>query len=247
MKLRAAVVTERNIEILRKNCELDFFSPRESVSDAERLSYDAVFLVVPTSEEALRLWTGHPHLRCVLDKKELEAEIDFIFRSVELEYKFLIEMPDFKRLEKYYPSCSEIEQVYLNGEEGSHRIRKRVISGITLCVETVKTKTDGIARSETETSISEDEYYSKLKNADPEKHPIVKRRYCFVFKNKYFELDVYPFWNERAVLELELKDENEEFTIPPEINVIRDVTEDKRYKNSYLAGVKYEDYSAYVL
>ena len=49
------------------------------------------------------------------------------------------------------------------------------------------------------------------------------------------EIDLYDFWQDRATLELELSAEDEAFTLPPFVRVLRDVTADKRYKNVNLA------------
>ena len=49
------------------------------------------------------------------------------------------------------------------------------------------------------------------------------------------ELDVYPFWQDRAVLEIEVESETEAVTLPPCLTVIAEVTADKRYKNVNLA------------
>ena len=32
---------------------------------------------------------------------------------------------------------------------------------------------------------------------------IRKTRYCLTYKNQYFEIDIYPFWNDKAILEIE--------------------------------------------
>ena len=74
-----------------------------------------------------------------------------------------------------------------------------------------------------------------LKEADPELNPVIKTRYCLTWKDKYFEIDIYPFWKDRAILEVELDDENEQIEIPDGIKVIRDVSTEKEYKNSSLA------------
>jgi CYTH domain-containing protein len=49
------------------------------------------------------------------------------------------------------------------------------------------------------------------------------------------EIDVYPFWSRQAVLEIELASESEEFKIPHEIKILREVTEEGAYKNAALA------------
>ena len=76
-----------------------------------------------------------------------------------------------------------------------------------------------------------------MADADTDKHPIKKKRYCFLYEEKYFELDIFPFWNDKAFVELEIKYISEQFVLPPEIKVIKDVSEDKHYKNNYLAGL----------
>lgn len=57
---------------------------------------------------------------------------------------------------------------------------------------------------------------------------------CFIWNNQYFELDLYNFSNSKAILEIELTDENKEVKIPDFIEVISDVTEDRRYSNYYI-------------
>lgn len=43
---------------------------------------------------------------------------------------------------------------------------------------------------------------------------IRKDRYCLTYENQYFEIDVYPFWNDKAILEIELSDEKSRHQIP---------------------------------
>ena len=46
---------------------------------------------------------------------------------------------------------------------------------------------------------------------------------------------MYPFWKDRAILEIELADEDEKIDFPEFIKVIKEVTDDERYKNASLA------------
>lgn len=73
--------------------------------------------------------------------------------------------------------------------------------------------------------------------ADTSKRQIRKTRYCLTFEGQYFEIDVYPFWNDKAIAEIELSDENTEITFPKQIKVIKEVTDDETYKNSSLAKI----------
>ena len=72
-------------------------------------------------------------------------------------------------------------------------------------------------------------------DADTKKHQIRKTRYCLVYKNQYFEIDIYPFWNDKAIVEIELNNENEQIDFPSKLKIIKEVTDDKKYKNSELA------------
>lgn len=73
-------------------------------------------------------------------------------------------------------------------------------------------------------------------DVDTTKRPIRKTRYCLTYENQYFEIDVYPFWDDKAIVELELSDENAQITFPKQLKVIKEVTDDENYKNSFLAN-----------
>ena len=73
--------------------------------------------------------------------------------------------------------------------------------------------------------------------ADPAKRPIRKTRYCLTYANQYFEIDVYPFWQDKATVEIEMSDENAEIHFPEELKMIREVTDDPSYKNAALAAL----------
>ena len=74
-------------------------------------------------------------------------------------------------------------------------------------------------------------------NADTTKRQIRKDRYCLTFRNQYFEIDVYPFWTDKAIAEIELTNENSEIIFPDYVKVIKEVTEDLSFKNSALAAM----------
>ena len=158
---------------------------------------------------------------------------------LEIERKFLIEYPDIAYLENN-PSCRRVEitQTYLkSATDEEERVRKRCENGKTVYCHTVKRRVSDIKRVEIEKVISEREYFEMLENADSSMRPIVKTRYCLEYGNHLFEIDVYPFWNDKAVAEVELDDENEAVAFPKEIKVIKEVTDDKAYKNSSLAKI----------
>lgn len=200
-------------------------------------------------DKLISAWTGHPHLRVIdnstgfEDKmKRLIAEIDaFLGEPVpfEIERKFLIEYPDLKWLESL-PNCQKVEiiQTYLKSDDGAERrVRQRGADGHYIYFETVKQNVSDVKRIETERRLSAEEYLRMLMEADTARRQIRKNRYCLTYDNQYFEIDVYPFWSDKAIAEIELKDENEPIRFPKELKVIKEVTDDISYKNASLAKI----------
>ena len=162
---------------------------------------------------------------------------------LEIERKFLILYPDLGLLNNM-PACCRVplSQTYLETpEEGRFRVRKRGEGEDAVFIKTVKKKISEIRRIEIEESISEEEYENYISRKEYCGGTIAKDRYCIVWNNSYFELDVFPFWDRFALLEIELLDENQEFTLPDFVTVIKEVTYDKSFRNKTLA-VTYKDY-----
>ena len=155
----------------------------------------------------------------------------------EIERKFLIEMPNIQELEsKYNANEAKIVQTYLKTNENEEmRIRQRGNDGDFTYTKTIKSVVNDKKRIEQEFKITKEEYLNLLMNADPNRKQIRKTRYCLVYNNQYFEIDVYPFWKDKAIMEIELGSEEQEISFPPEIKIIKEVTKDKNYKNSSLA------------
>ena len=64
----------------------------------------------------------------------------------------------------------------------------------------------------------------------------MKTRYCFNYAEQLFELDVYPYSDRLAIMELELADPEQIIDFPPFVNVLKDVSDDSRYSNANLAS-----------
>ena len=201
-------------------------------------------------DKLIAAWTGHPHLRIIDNATDFEDKLKRLIAEIssflgepepyEIERKFLIEFPDVSALERL-PNCQRVEiiQTYLaatNGEES--RVRQRGLDGNYIYFQTTKKKVTELKRVEVERRLSKDEYLRLLMDADPACRPIRKTRYCLTFDNQYFEIDIYPFWKDKAILEIELADESSEIRFPAQIKVIKEVTDDDSYKNASLARFK---------
>ncbi len=158
----------------------------------------------------------------------------------EIERKFLIQYPDLSLLLRQ-PLCrvAEIEQTYLtNANGGESRVRLWRENGQTVYYKTEKEKVGALRRIEREAEISEEEYKSLLTLADPAKRPLQKTRYRIPYQGSLLEIDVYPFWSDQAILEIELSNENDPISVPPYLQVIREVSGEAAYKNKTLASRK---------
>ena len=200
-------------------------------------------------DRLISAWTGHPHLRIIDNATDFEDKMKRLIAEIasflgepepfEIERKFLIEYPDVSELEKL-PNCQRVEiiQTYLSAPDGEEsRVRQRGMDGNYIYFQTTKKAVTDRKRVEVERRLSKDEYLRLLMDADPSCRPIRKTRYCLTWENQYFEIDVYPFWQDKAIMEIELSNENAEIRFPKQINVIKEVTDDNRYKNASLARI----------
>jgi CYTH domain-containing protein len=156
---------------------------------------------------------------------------------LEIERKYLIEYPDIAWLESRPDvTKSEITQVYLLSEDGAEvRLRRRKENGIVTCYRTEKRYVTAVTREEYEVIISKADYEAALTLADPAKSPLRKTRYVLPHGGLHIELDVYPFWDDQAIAEVELPSEDTPVVFPAEVKIIREVTGEKAFKNSELA------------
>lgn len=198
--------------------------------------------------KTMNAWTGHPHLRVIDNSTDFDGKMKRLIREIaaylgepepfEIERKFLIEYPSIKWL-KSLPNCEQVEiiQTYLKSDKDEVRIRQRGLNGSYIYTKTIKRKISNIKRVEIEKRLSKDEYLNLLMEADTTRHQIRKTRYCLMYKNCYLEIDIYPFWDDKAILEIELSKEDDEISIPDNVKIIKEVTEEENFKNFNLAKI----------
>ncbi len=198
-------------------------------------------------DKLIAAWTGHPHFRIVDNSTEFEQKLERLLKEIasflgepeplEIERKFLICYPDIKALESL-PNCTKVDitQTYLkSNSDVERRVRARGIDGDYLYYLTEKKPITGIKRVETERRLTQDEYLKLLMEADNKLRTIRKTRYCLSENNQYFEIDIYPEWDDQAIMEIELNSEDDEIKTPDFIHIIKEVTDDESYKNYQMA------------
>lgn len=198
----------------------------------------------------LEAWNGHPHLRIIDNSTDFRGKIRRLLAQVchalgtpvplEIERKFLIGRADPAAfpvpVQKIF-----LEQAYIAtaGEKIEGRVRKRAQGDACLFFETRKRAIKPGIRSEIEWPIDKTRYLNALAyERDPRFAVIRKERYCFAYKDQYFELDCFcephdGLW----LLEIELTEQRQEILLPPFIDVVKDVTSDKQYYNRELARI----------
>ena len=198
-------------------------------------------------DKIISSWTGHPHLRIIDNSTEFEQKLERLLKEItvflgepepfEIERKYLIKYPNIKTLEEM-PNCTKVDitQTYLkSSDDVERRVRARGIDGDYLYYLTEKKKVTNLKRVEVERKLTQDEYLRLLMEADNKLHTIHKTRYCLTENNQYFEIDIFPEWKDKAIMEIELSNENEEIKIPKFIKIIKEVTDDNRYLNHEMA------------
>ena len=159
------------------------------------------------------------------------------FRNhLKLKENFLIEYPDIEFLNSI-KTCRRI----LLHRHTSLLPRKDISESAkgegdkAVYIKTVKIKISDIKRIEIENYISKEQYDSYLAQRKYVTGVISKDRYCIVDNSTYCELDVYPFWNDRATIEIELLSEDQRYRLPKFVKLIREVSSEPDYRNLALA------------
>lgn len=210
-----------------------------------------------TPEEARRLdklgisnWTGHSHFRIIDNSTNFERKMERLMCEVysalgdpvpiETERKYLIKKPDLSILAQRTPiTVIDIMQTYLKSSNNiERRVRQRGQNGNFSYYLTEKIDIDSMNRTELERKISEKDYIHYLAEMDSSLSPIVKKRICFVYDSQYFELDLFDFSEDLAIMEIELTNQNSSVNLPDFVDIIKEVTDNPSYRNYHLAKTR---------
>ena len=192
--------------------------------------YEPLEVAREKDELTLRAWSAHPNVHVIDNSVDFEDKIARGLRAVyaaigrpaqqEVWHKYLIALPTLQTLEQTYHAASiDMMQTYLTRANPNvvRRVRQQKNGGDYLYFYTEK------------------EYIRYLMEGDTSLHTVHKTKYRFVYQGCRFEIDVYPFSNDRAIMRAALPQDAPALQAPPEITVLREVTDDPAYKNRQLA------------
>ena len=200
-------------------------------------------------DRTLRAWSAHPNLKIVDNSVDFEVKINRALREVyrivgeaepmEKKHKYLIRMPDLNQLVIRYRAVPyDMMQTYLHMTNPSieRRIRQQKNGSDYLYFYTEKHTMPDNTKWDTEKPISQKEYIQYLMEGDTGLRSVHKTKYRFTYEHQRFELDIYPFSKDKAIM-FRYAD-NDNVVIPPEIEILREVTGDPEYKNKQLAATQ---------
>ncbi len=197
----------------------------------------------------LNAYNGHPHLVIINNRlpsfeHKMKRLLAVVLKSLhmpaplEIERKYLLKCtPDFSIPELQNAQKISIEQIYLiSPTEQSIRIRKRSQSNSSTYYKAIKSRISDTTRTEVEVAIQAKDYLGLQSLRDQTTHVIHKDRYCFIYEDQYFELDIFQEPARGLVLlEIELTEENDEVVLPPFLQIEREVTGNESYSNHAIA------------
>ena len=204
---------------------------------------------VEMDDKTLRAWSAHPNLKIIDNAVDFEKKIQRALREIyrivgepeplDRKRKYLITMPDMNRLVVNYGAVPfEMVQHYLveTNPTIERRIRRQKNGSDYLYFYTEKHTMPDNTKWDTERPISKKDYERYLLEAEPALSEVHKVKYRFSYGHGHFEIDIYPFSKEKAVMFC--YSDSEELAFPPEIEVVKEVTGDRAYKNKNLAKVQ---------
>lgn len=159
--------------------------------------------------------------------------------ALEIERKYLVRELDGARLAEAAAEQREIEQIYLSSsDQGSARVRRSSWpDGRVEYTHTTKRRLSSRSREEMERVVDAGEYARLVRDRDPSRTTIRKRRYAVpLAAGLVCEIDVFAGELAGLVLaEVELPAEDARFQLPRWLEIEREVTDDPAYANAALA------------
>jgi CYTH domain-containing protein len=191
-------------------------------------------------------WVGHPQFRVIDNSTDFARKVQRVVAAVcrvvgapqplEVQRKFLLSGGPVATPPVPYQEF-DVEQTYLTGQDGLEtRVRRRGQQGSNTYTHTVKRPPTAGQRVRIERPITGREYIAFLAQADPARRTVRKQRRVFLWENQYFAWDVFREPRPGLqLLEVEVDAPGSAVSLPPFVEVEREVSADPQYTNYSIA------------
>lgn len=193
----------------------------------------------------LHCWLGHHNLKILGNDTSFDEKINKVIEGIyneiekpfpiQRQFKYLVSSVNEEELYKNTNGISlNIEQYYIDNNYSELFFRKITKDNDQSFKMITKKDTEfNNERITTQKGISEKEYYSNFSKGIL---PVEKTRYCFEYNNCYYRLDTFD--DGLKILEIEETNKTVDIDIPPFIEIEKEISNDKNYRNSYIYKMK---------
>ena len=191
-------------------------------------------------KKTLAAWIGHDNLKVIGNKDSFKEKIDNVIYEIynalgkpypiQKQHKYIVKDIDFNKLNEKDIVKLNINQAIIKDDNKDIMYRKIIKDNEESDKKIIKIDTNNNGEREViKRQITKEEYYENIKG-----HEIIKKdRFCFIYKEQYFRLDIFE--EGLQLLEIEETNKTKEIEIPEFIKVEREVTSDINYRNSNIA------------
>lgn len=211
--------------------------------------YETVEDAIKVDDTILESWKDHPNRIVVGNETDFELKmrraIQGVFsflgdeKPVQVFKKYLVEVNDSileKVLSEKGASSSEILQYYLKStNENEKRIRRRIKDGNEVYFYSEARMITAHSRSKSDRILSKRQFSDYMSEIDENLKPINKKRYSFFLNGLFYKLDVFNFDEAKGLLSVQVASEDDTINIPSYFKILKEVTDDVKYKNYFLA------------
>jgi len=219
--------------------------------ESNQARYESEDEALLLDKRTMNAWIVHNNLQIVDNTDDFDEKMNKVISLIHgclgeeslirREKKFIVQADISKELvEKFNGLESIIEQYYIENDMDESEIRLRKINydfGCNYYYVVQNALENGIKKVLVEKKISEQEF-NRLVNSNVISM-INKKRISFTYEKQFCKLDLFS--DGLMVLEVILNDEKMEVLIPDCFKVIREVTDDKDYKNINLGIISRSD------
>ncbi len=218
-------------------------------NESNATRYESLAEAKALDERTSFAWAGVSHLG-IIDNRVGEPFAGKIRRTVA-EFSRILGVPAPMEIERKFDVLdfsesslpahtvkSDILQHYLLGDDGLvERVRARSYGEHWVFTHTIKQSVRLGVSVERERIVTRQQYEDLLVRVDRRREPIQKYRYCFLYQNHHFELDVFRNGKQkgRRLLEVEVGSLDDHVELPAFLMIGRELTDDPSATNYAMA------------